>query len=302
MDSAASSATLILTAKADITDEGDSESVTVGLGTLDADSGTNLDGGASGSGTASFDITDDDNAPEGIKLTVDTTSMAENDATATVKVTATVTGGTAYATDTTVKVKVGVDADSAAEGTDYANVADFDLTIDAMEMSAEKTFSLNPTDDALDEADERLSVTGTADGVTITPVRITITPVRITITDNDDPPTLSIDSPSVDESDSGETATLRFTVSLDAASGKQVTVAYAEQSGGTATSGSDYTALANGTLTFAPGDRTKTIDLTVTGDDADEAQRDRQGAPVLADQRDAHRRRHHPRRHRHHHR
>ena len=263
VDSAASSATLTLTAKADATDEGETESVTVGLGTLNASSGTNLGGGASGSGTASFNITDDDDAPDGITLTLDTVSMAENDATATVKVTATVTGGTAYATDTTVSVKVGVDGDSAVEGTDYADVDDFELTINAMETSAEKTFSLNPTDDTLDEDNETINVTGMADGVTVTPA-------NIALTDDDDPPKLSINSPSIAESDSGETATLRFTVSLDVASGKQVTVAYAELSGGTAVSGTDYAALTPGTLTFAAGDRSKTIDVTVNGDVTDE--------------------------------
>ena len=263
VDSAASSATLTLTARDDSTDEGETESVTVGLGTLNASSGTNLGGGASGSGTASFNITDDDDAPDGITLTLDTASMAENDATKTVKVTATVAGGTAYATDTTISVKVGVDGDSAVEGTDYANVVDFDLTIDAMDMSAEKTFSLNPTDDTLDEDNETIQVTGTADGVTVTGA-------SITLTDNDDPPTLSIDSPSITESDSGETATLRFTVSLDAASGKPVTVAYAEQSGGTAVSGTDYAALSAGTLSFAAGVTSKTIDVTVNGDATDE--------------------------------
>ena len=263
VNNAASSATLTLTARDDSTDEGETESVTVGLGTLNTSSGTNLGGGASGSGTASFNITDDDDAPDGITLTLDTASMAENDATKTVKVTATVAGGTAYATDTTISVKVGVDGDSAVEGTDYADVVDFDLTIDAMDMSAEKTFSLNPTDDTLDEDTETIQVTGTADGVTVTGA-------SITLTDNDDPPTLSIDSPSITESDSGETATLRFTVSLDAASGKPVTVAYAEQSGGTAVSGTDYVALSAGTLTFAAGVTSKTIDVTVNGDATDE--------------------------------
>ena len=259
VSSAAASATVILTATADTTDEGASESVTVGIGTITDD----LDGGTSKSGTASFNINDDDDAPGGITLTVDKSSIAEDDATATVKVTASVTGGTAYATDTRVQVKVGEDADSAEEGTDYADVAGFELTITAMETSAEKTFSLNPTDDDLDEDAERLSVTGTSGD-------ITVTPASISITDNDDAPTLSIDAPSVAEGDADETARLRFTVSLDAASGRTVTVNYAEQSGGTATANTDYEALTAGTLTFNAGDTEKHIDITVTGDDTDE--------------------------------
>ena len=90
-----------------------------------------------------------------------------------------------------------------------------------------------------------------------------------TITDDDDAPTLSITSPSVTEGDAGETPTLSFEVTLSAASGQIVTVRFAEGTG-TATAGTDYTALTPGTLTFNPGDRAKTIDVTVTGDDIDE--------------------------------
>ena len=44
------------------------------------------------------------------------------------------------------------------------------------------------------------------------------------------------------EGDDGS-ATLTYTVSLDAESGKQVTVKYADAGTGTATSGTDYTAI-----------------------------------------------------------
>ena len=91
-----------------------------------------------------------------------------------------------------------------------------------------------------------------------------------TITDDDAAPSLSIDSPRVDEGDSGSVS-LAFTVSLSAASGKQVTVGYAEGTGGTATAGTDYTALASGTLTFAAGETGKTVTVSVTGDTTDEA-------------------------------
>ena len=93
--------------------------------------------------------------------------------------------------------------------------------------------------------------------------------MTLTINDDDDAPTLSIDSPSVTEGNSGS-ANLTFTVSLNPASGKQVTVAYAEGTGGTATSGTDYTALSGGTLTFAAGDTSKTVTVTVRGDTTDE--------------------------------
>ena len=260
VEGAARRATLTLTASDDAIDEGASESVELGLGTLTA---ANLDGGASRSGAPGFTITDDDAAPSGITLTTDTPTIAEDAATKMVTVTATVNNGGAYTTDTTVAVEVGASGDSASEGVDYADVAGFDITITAGAMSAQGSFSLDPTDDSLDEDDETISVKGTSGG-------LGITGASIGLTDNDNAPVLSIDAPSVAEGASGSGATLRFTVTLTPASGKEVTVAWAEAAGGTATPGTDYTALTGGTLTFAAGDTTRHIDIAVTGDDIDE--------------------------------
>ncbi|AWM39736.1 Extracellular serine protease precursor [Gemmata obscuriglobus] len=81
-------------------------------------------------------------------------------------------------------------------------------------------------------------------------------------------PVLSVTGASVAEGNSGTTA-LTFTVTLSAPSLQTVTVAYATADG-TATAGTDYTA-ASGTLTFAPGETTKTVTVLVTGDTAAEA-------------------------------
>ena len=83
-------------------------------------------------------------------------------------------------------------------------------------------------------------------------------------------PTLSISSPSVTEGDSGS-VNLTYTVTLDTASGKQVTVQYADAGTGTATSGTDYTAITGGTLTFAAGTTSQTFNVSVTGDVLDES-------------------------------
>jgi hypothetical protein len=75
-------------------------------------------------------------------------------------------------------------------------------------------------------------------------------------------PTLGVSNASVAQVDQG-TSTLAFTVTLSSAATSAVTVNYATTDG-TAVAGTDYTA-ANGILTFAPGDTSKTVDVTVLG-------------------------------------
>jgi hypothetical protein len=78
-----------------------------------------------------------------------------------------------------------------------------------------------------------------------------------------DPPSVRIRDASVTEGNTG-TAAATFTVTLSAASTQTITVAYATGNG-TATTGSDYQA-AGGTLTFAPGQTSKTVTVLVNGD------------------------------------
>ena len=86
---------------------------------------------------------------------------------------------------------------------------------------------------------------------------------------NDSPePELSIADVAVNEGD----GTVEFTVTLDQASGATVTVNYAT-SDGTAEAGSDYTAK-SGTLSFAPGETSKTIEVSVTDDSLGEEDED----------------------------
>ena len=77
------------------------------------------------------------------------------------------------------------------------------------------------------------------------------------------PPSLRIGDVTVTEGNTG-TVAATFTVTLSAASTETITVAYATANG-TATAGSDYQA-ASGTLTFAPGETSKTITVLVNGD------------------------------------
>lgn len=84
-------------------------------------------------------------------------------------------------------------------------------------------------------------------------------------------PVISINPCGVTEGDAGDVSA-SFTVTLSRASTKTVTVNYAARDG-TAKAGADYAA-AGGTLTFAPGETTKTITVSVRGDLLDEADED----------------------------
>ena len=100
-------------------------------------------------------------------------------------------------------------------------------------------------------------------------------PTSVTLTDNEAKPYVVVDSPRVQEGDSGTTL-LTFTARLtdanngpDKPSTETITAAYKVHSAAddTATAGTDYTAT-SGTLTFAPGETSKTVNVTVIGDTA----------------------------------
>lgn len=84
-----------------------------------------------------------------------------------------------------------------------------------------------------------------------------------TINNDDNNSKLSISDASADEP-----GTLTFAVTLSQASGREVKISWATADG-TATAGSDYTG-GGGTLTFAPGETAKNIDVAVIGDGATE--------------------------------
>ena len=246
---ASGSGTFTLTPTDDAVDETD-ETITVS--------------GASGSLTvkaATISLTDDDGAPTAITLTVDDASVGEGAGATTITVTATVDGATRFVDARTVRVSVA--GSGTATAVDFAAVSAFDIEIGAGAASGSGTFTLTPTDDAVDETDETITVSGTSSG-------LTVKAATISLTDDDGAPTLSINSPSVNEGDSGS-ASLTFTVTLSAESSRPVTVQYADAATGTATSGTDYTAITGGTLTFAAGTRSRTFEVSVTGDTTDEA-------------------------------
>ena len=81
-------------------------------------------------------------------------------------------------------------------------------------------------------------------------------------------PSLVVNDPSISEGNSG-TKNLTFTVSLTGSVSQTVTVNYATANS-TATAGSDYTAT-SGILSFAPGEISKTVNVSILGDTLVEA-------------------------------
>ena len=64
-----------------------------------------------------------------------------------------------------VEVTVSVTGGTATEGDDFAAVEDFALTIAAGTTSGTGSFTLAPVDDAVDEPDETVVVTGASTGL-----------------------------------------------------------------------------------------------------------------------------------------
>ncbi|MBI3406979.1 MAG: DUF11 domain-containing protein [Planctomycetes bacterium] len=87
-----------------------------------------------------------------------------------------------------------------------------------------------------------------------------------TIQNDDAPPTLAINNVSQNEGNSG-TTTFSFTVTLSGATELPATVQFATADGSATTAGNDYQPT-NGTLTFNPGDASKTVTVLVNGDTA----------------------------------
>ena len=184
-----------------------------------------------------------------VTATLTPSTISENGEMSTV--TATLTRSRTEATTITVRPVTGA----------YTVGADSTITIaSGQTANASDTVVITAVDNTLDEADRNVDLSAQGQGIAV------LSPV-ITITDDDAPPRLSISSPSAVEG-----TALTFTVRLNAVSGKAVTVAYADAGTGTATSGTDYTALTAGTLTFAAGTTTtsQTIAVSVSDDGDDE--------------------------------
>src|SRR5581483_1871659 len=86
----------------------------------------------------------------------------------------------------------------------------------------------------------------------------------------DDEPRISISDVSKIEGKKGQTTSFTFSVTLSATYDQPVTMSFKTTDGTAKTSDQDYVAK-TGTLTFAPGETTKTITIVVNGDSKKEA-------------------------------
>lgn len=145
---------------------------------------------------------------------------------------------------------------TATQGSDYTNTVG---TVTFEPGITTKVISVPILNDALDEFDE----TFTMNIESASPGIITASQSTATILDDDPPPSVSINDVSILEGNSG-TRNLTFTVSLSAASGKQISVTYATADD-TAKAVDDYTA-ATGAVMFSPGQTTSPITIQIKVD------------------------------------
>ncbi|HEX6131178.1 MAG TPA: Calx-beta domain-containing protein [Actinomycetota bacterium] len=196
-------------------------------------------------------IVDDDAAPS---LSVDDASAGEADGTLGLDVTLSAASGS------TVTVAYATSDDTATAPADYAATSG---TLTYAPGQTSKQVAVPLVDDAFDEADEDLTLTLSGP----TNATITVGTASGTIVDDDQPSAISVDDVEVEEGDGGSVAA-SFTVALTNPSGSAVTVDYATADG-TAVAGEDYAA-AGGTVTFAAGDTSETVEVDVAGDLLDE--------------------------------
>jgi chitinase len=208
---------------------------------------------ATAAGTAT--ITDDDPLPS---ITIGDRAVAEGN-TGSTNVAFTITLSALSGRDVTVAYATA--NDTATAGSDYVAVSGT-ATITAGSTST--TVNVAVTGDVLFEPAETFVVNLSG------PTNATIGDPQATgtITNDEPTPALSIGNASANEGGPG-TFNAVFTVSLSSGSAQTVTVAYATADG-TATAGTDYTA-GSGTLTFAPGETSKTVTVPLTGDTLNEA-------------------------------
>lgn len=205
--------------------------------------------------TASLSILDDDAIPT---FSIDDVTQSEGTGPGqSITFTVTLSDPSGIA----ASVNYATTAGTASANSDFTPVASI-LVFSPGEVS--KTVTIAIVGDQIQENDELFYVDLTA------PNNASISDSRGvgTLQNDDAAPLISVADSSVTEG-TGSTAQMSFNVILNVASSLPVTVKYATANG-TALSGSDYGA-ASGTLTFQPGDISKTVKINISGDSLHES-------------------------------
>lgn len=179
--------------------------------------------------------------------------------TGTASATFTVTLSAAYSQPITVAYYTA--NGSATAGSDY-QAASGTLTIPAGQTTG--TITILVSGDRLAEANETFAVNLNS------PTNATIADGQSVGTIVDDEPHISIGDFAKAEGKKGQTTLFTFTVTLSTPYDQPVTMSFKTTDGTAKTGDSDYVAK-TGTLTFAPGETTKTITIEVKGDSKKEA-------------------------------
>src|SRR3954452_17678420 len=243
------SKTLSVTVNGD-TDAETNETFSVNLSNAVGPGATIID--ATGLGT----ITDDDTPPAVGNISINDVSISEgNSGTKLATFTVSRTGTAAFSVD------YATSDGSASAGSDYTAIPLTNLNFAQGEVS--KTISVTINGDTTVESDETFSVNlSNAVGPSGTILDGT---GAGTIQNDDAAPVvgnISINDVSISEGNSG-TKLATFTVSRTGTAAFSVDYA---TSNGSASAGSDYTAIPLTTLNFAQGEATKTISVTINGD------------------------------------
>ena len=188
------------------------------------------------SNSTTITLTDDD-----IKLTATVTGVNEGDAARTVTVTA--TAASTHSAKRGMGVYIGGTNDSATEGTDYANVVEHTINIEANQTTGSTSFTLTPTQDTTVEGDESLSITGwVAGGWSVVGTSIAI---------YDDDYSLSVNPSSLDE-DAG-TRQVTVTACCGTAAGARSVRVKVGKSSDSFKEGTDYKTVRDFDITIATG-------------------------------------------------
>ncbi len=204
--------------------------------------------------TSEFSLCHSVNALGSVQFLFGVQSVFEQDGVATISVSRTfgsVDGGSVNFTAT---------GDTATAGSDFTATSG---TLNFGPGETVKTFTVPILEDNLDENAETINLTlSNVTGFSLGGR----TNIVLNINDNDPSPALLFSDVTVAEGDSGFTDA-QFQLSLSRVSGRTVSVRFSAFGSGTAFAGSDYEAVSR-TITFNPGETTKTSTVRVIGDTA----------------------------------